>query len=218
MTRIYSHRGGYAIGDTVTLVDYLLRESQAAGEPARLSKVFPPKPESKEISYDIIERYQRMIDTPGRIMLVEEPGDFVTEQPKIWDKSRLWVKPHLRWDGGSAGTVVLQLDGKSGKEAKNPPAADLPRFMALPNARHIGLPMTLEESVEAMRTARLMIAVCSGLSHVCHAVGTPLIIVEYRQTIACWHPPANDPRTPWHHAKGTDHALAIANDLLRKTA
>ena len=80
----------------------------------------------------------------------------------------------------------------------------------------IGLPATLEESIALMRTCKLMIAVCSGMSHVAHAVGIPLIIVQYHQSIAEWHP-APTSATPWRFAKGTDQALALAAEMLQGT-
>ena len=203
------------LGDAWTLTDYLLRESVISGQPALLSKKFLPKPESMETAYDFIQRIQRMLDSFGGVLLVDEPGNFVTEQHKIWQEPRIPMRPHLRWDGGSKGTIALQLDGRSGGPHKNPPKVDIPRFLALPDAVHVGLPMTLEESIEVIRTSRFMISVCSGMSHVCHAVGTPLILLEYIQPVTMWHPHRDGP-TGWKFAKGSDAALTIAKEMLCK--
>ncbi len=213
--KIYSHHGGYCLGDAVTLTDYLLRESVQSGQPAQLSKQFLPKAESKEVAYDLIRRWAAMCDSTGSIELVDDPGNFVTEQPKIWQNPRVPLKPHLRWDGGSSGRIALQLDGRSGGPHKNPPAHDLLRFLALPNTVHLGLPMTLEESIAVMRTCRFMISVCSGMSHVAHAVGIPLILVEYIQPVAMWHPDRDGPNG-WTFAKGTQQAIAAAHVLMTK--
>ena len=219
---ILRFNGGYCMGDVWTLTNFLLTRSMELGQPVTLSRKFPPKPESKAVAYDLMDRIAPMLDCAGSFRWTEEDGTMETDQKRIWGPphgyARLPLKPHLLWDGGSSGRIALQLNGVSGGQAKNPPPSDMPRFLALPNTVQIGLPHTLEESIAIMRTCRFMIASCSGMSHVAHACRIPLIIIEYHQLIRPWHPAPDDQHSPWFFAKGTDHALAIAHDLLRKTA
>ncbi len=216
---IYKHEGGYCLGDCWTLVNYLLTRSAAGKFPAVVSRGFEPKPESMYVAYDLMERIAALMDSTGSFVFTHSEGTTITDQSKIWGPPhgdpRLPLKAQHRWDGGSSGRIALQLDGRSGAVAKNPPAADLARFHALPKTVAMGLPMTLEESIAVMRTCRFMIGVCSGMSHVAHAVGIPLIIVQYHQPVSSWHPlPTSS--TPWRFATGTDQALAFAQDWLAK--
>jgi ADP-heptose:LPS heptosyltransferase len=69
----------------------------------------------------------------------------------------------------------------------------------------VGLPLTLEESIEAMAHSRLHINVCSGLSHVAHSLkGLPLLLIQYRLNFSRWHPAQSE---GWELCIGTAGAV-----------
>ena len=224
--RIYAHRGGYCLGDCITLVNYLLHESQTAGAPVIVSRHFPPKPESKETAYGLMDRIAAMLDSKGHFVWTDEPGNFTTEQFRIWSPPggyrRLPLKPWLRWNGGTMNAVAIQLNGHSGGANKNPTTDDCWRLETVIKNKGVdviklGLPMSLEQSISIMRQCKLFIGVCSAMSHLAHACGIPTIIIEYRLAITPWHPAPDDEYTPWHYARGTNRAMTKALELLCKT-
>jgi ADP-heptose:LPS heptosyltransferase len=76
----------------------------------------------------------------------------------------------------------------------------------------MGLPDSLEGTCDALTRCRLFIGCCSGVSHVAHAVGCPMILVEYTQPIRPWHP-----ATGWTLAQGTEDLIDKVNAALGVT-
>jgi ADP-heptose:LPS heptosyltransferase len=122
--------------------------------------------------------------------------------------------PALRWTGEHDGTIAYAFEGRSGADQKNPPAKDLYKLMTWPKMKRVGLPLTIAESAAILAKARLMVTICSGMSHICHSVKTPMIIIQYSQLVRPWHPPEDD---TWQMATGTDDAMRRIEQALKAT-
>jgi hypothetical protein len=215
--RIYHHAGGYRLGDCWTLANYLLCRSEEIGEPVGLSSTFDPRPgnDSATVAIDLLMRIQAMFETSGSFVIVDEHSDLVTHQDTIWNGDRrLPLKTHLLWSRLHAtDQIAVQVNGNS----RVMPEADMERIYSLPNVVTLGLPLTLEASVEAMRTCRLLICTCSAMSHIGHASGIPMILVDYptdrgkHPPLHWFHPPE---ATGWRLAKGIDQALQMVDFVL----
>lgn len=215
--KVYHHSGGYRLGDCITLANYLLCRSEEISEPVGLSTTFDPRPggESAAVAIDLLIRIQAMIETTGRFVMVAQDSDLITDQDTIWNGDRrLPLKPHLRWSENALhGSIAVQVNGNS----HIMPDADMERLYALPGVVKLGIPLTLEQSVEAIRDAHLLICICSSMSHIGHASGIPMIIVEYpydrglHPPLKWFHPPES---TGWRVAQGLDAALDMAAHVL----
>lgn len=205
---VYRHWGGCALGDAWCIASWLLRRSEETGKPALISRHVPANRDYGADKFrEILPQCAAMMDSPGSIELVDWNGQ-TTPIEGHWGHARHRMHdPYLRWWDGSDGTVCYQLDGHSGAEQKNPPAKDLYQLMSFPKMVRVGLPLTLEESARELSRCRLFIGVCSGMSHVAHSVGCPMIVVEYGQKVQPWHPPEG---SLFQIARGTDDAMRLA--------
>jgi hypothetical protein len=218
MTVVYRHYGGNALGDAWRITQWLLRKSEESGESALVSRHFPINRDGgPENIRELIPRAAALLDSTGTVQLVDHSGPTVPIDGEIWGPlSPPYMRlrdSRYRWDGGSAGTICHQFDGVSCAGNKNPPPQDIPLVTQWPNMVRLGLPLTIEESLAELARCRLFVGVCSGISHLAHSVGCPMILIEYRQKIAPWHP---DPQgvNPWIGCHGTQEAIGAVNYLL----
>ena len=199
---------GRALGDMWTLTSWMLQRSEEWGRPAVLSRQLGPQPDGHDQVFDLIPRIAALMESSGSIQFTDEPGvDPPITGFSLWGPRVVYTPTKKKWLG-DGDYITAQLDGRSGSDAKNPPAADLPRLLNQPwPVNVVGLPMTMEETLETMAHSRLHFNVCSGVSHMAHSLyGLPLILVQYRLRFSRWHP-AQDGPCPWVLAEGTDDCL-----------
>ncbi len=208
--------GSTGLGDCWALAQWCLRESERTGEPTRLCLTFPAV-NAQEPSRvpGLIQEIAGLLDSSGAIDLIafqDGPSTLIPDRdlfgPHLPPPMR--VRESLRWDGGSAGTVTFQFDGRSCAEVKNPPPEDVQRLVDTcgPRAVRLGRPMSLVAMVDALARCRLHVGVCSGVMHIAHAVDCPRLIVEYNMPVEPWHPARG-----WQRAYGTTHALHVIREM-----
>lgn len=184
MPRIYrAHHSHF--GDIFVTIQMLA--SGHYGDPVLLSRWQHGRQDLGPLMQAVID----VLDIPpGRVILSDqEPTD-------SFEASLAWRVPFMptkrRWRPGPHRRVCYQLDGRSIPELKNPPPEQLAELMEpwLPPGYEfvrIGLPLTVQEDVDILATSDCFIGCCSGMSHLCHAVGTPCFLLEYRLPLEQTH-------------------------------
>jgi Glycosyltransferase family 9 (heptosyltransferase) len=139
-------------------------------------------------------------DTDARLVTVavgeRMPGSF---SPDADDYSVLYARRYLRtrrrWckeRNTRASTLCYNVDAAWRAADKIPPYVDdLTEVLRRQfNAAPIGLPMAIDAAVEHLAQCDLFLSVDSGLAHVARSVGCPLVLIEYRHSLARGFPPA----------------------------
>jgi hypothetical protein len=141
----------------------------------------------------------------------EELDGFATWATPFWPTKTTWQP------GSRRHQIAIHFDGHSSADDKNPPPADLDRiWQFLTDQMQAGYMITelgghqsLAEMVEAAAGSDLFIGVDSGPSHVCHSVGVPMFLVEYKLPIITTHR-----RKHFVHCRGTDELLTRVGEFL----
>jgi hypothetical protein len=218
--RIFRYVSGRSLGDVWTLTQWLLRRSEETGKPAVLSRQLGPQPDGHDNVLELIPRIAALLDSTGTIEFTDEPGvDPPITGPSLWGPRVVYIPTKLKWHGTQDRLIAHQFNGRSGADAKNPPPGDVETiqrhlFFGGMTPLSVGLPWTVEQSVIILAACRQFIGVCSGLSHVAHSAGCPMILVRYRLRFERWHPDPNGPN-PWVLAEGTDGAIQKLEEALQ---
>jgi hypothetical protein len=184
MPRIYrAHHSHF--GDIFVTIQLLA--SGHYGDPVLLSRWQNGTEDLGPLMHAILD----VLDIPaGRVVIVDErPTDG-------FEASLAWRVPFMptkrRWRPGPHKRIAVQFDGRSVAELKNPPPDQLAELMGdwLPagyTMTTIGLPRTVQEDVDILATSNAFIGCDSGMSHLCHSVGTPCFLLEYRMPLELTH-------------------------------
>jgi hypothetical protein len=106
----------------------------------------------------------------------------------IWSGSYLGCR--YRWQRGPYKRICYQLDGISIAERKNPPNKDIKRLINFIDGYEfipLGRPLSITKSAKILSKSDLFFGICSGMSHVCHSIGTPCFLIQYKNSIKRWH-------------------------------
>jgi len=178
----------FNLGDHWQTVNYLITRSFVLREEQLLSRYQHGKDYGERL-HEILS----LINAPERskVTIVDEPG---THEPDGFD---VWAAPSWpakqQWLPSFAErSVTYQFDGISSAESKNPPADDvlvLLREIELHchSSVALGKDLTLAGCVHALMRSSLFVGCDSGMSHLAHAVGTPMIIIEYGLPVITCH-------------------------------
>jgi hypothetical protein len=136
--------------------------------------------------YDLHREILNELDSPGEIELVRS-------EPSIrLDTYNVWLSPYFptktRWDAHRRHRyVVVQFDGESAKELKNASPEEELLILKFVEQRcpgfslvRLGKPLTVKELIEIAADSAFFVGVDSGMSHLCHSVGLPIFLMEYR--------------------------------------
>lgn len=74
----------------------------------------------------------------------------------------------------------------------------------------LGLPMTIKECVEAAAASDLFIGIDSGMSHVCHSVGVPVLISDWERIDEFHY------RKDFMRFSGAEQAIGIMKSILSR--
>ena len=189
------------LGDHWMTVNHLITRSYVLREEQRLSRWQHGRdfgPRFNEI-IDLLQAPERsrvvVVDEPGK----QEPGGFDVWTGPAWPTKRRWDMLAHRH-----GPICYQFDGISSPE-KNPSAADLEhivRCFGTGRSVCLGAAQSLDTIVRLLSMARLFVGVDSGMSHIAHSVGVPVIIVEYGLPVITCHRCKH-----FKHVRGTDELL-----------
>lgn len=190
----------FNLGDHWATVNYLITRSFVLREEMLLSRW--------QHGVDCAARFSEILSLiagPERssVVLVDEPGlhepdGFDVWAAPSWPTKKTWnPSDYEKWK------FVYQLDGVSSADIKNPTLEDEKEIVRRLNFHgrsvRLGKEMSLEKIVEEMATAELFVGVDSGMSHVAHSVGVPMILVEYGLPIVTTHR-----GKPFKHVRGTE--------------
>lgn len=191
----------FNLGDHWATVSYLITRSYILREEQQLSRY--------QHGVDFKERFQEiltLLQGPERssVSLVDEPGTHEPDGYDVWAAPAWPTKP--RWSPPKAGNnqVCYQFDGVSSAESKNPPPQDMDRILEAigQGGVRLGNHQTLAQIVALLSESSLFVGVDSGMSHIAHSVGTPVIIVEYQLPIITCHREKH-----FKHVRGTAELL-----------
>jgi hypothetical protein len=144
-----------------------------------------------------------VVDAPG----TRELNGFDVWASPFWPTANPW-RANERHQG-----IVCQFDGISSAESKNPPPDQLPGILRTLSGYAptlvLGKTHSLTQITELMRSAKLFVGVCSGMSHLAHSTGIPMVLVEYKMPIITCHR-----RKHFVHTRGTEEMLAAVRSIL----
>lgn len=100
----------------------------------------------------------------------------------VWSFGHKYVRTKIHWTDRYYGKVCYQFDGRSSTQAKNlPRQKEFTLIEAIEKLGSIpvklGSELSLLECVQEAATSDLFVGVESGMSHLCHSVGVPTIII-----------------------------------------
>ncbi len=177
----------FNLGDHWATINYLITRSFVLREEMLLSRY--------QHGQDFASRLQEiryLLAAPERssVVLVDEPGTHEPDGFDVW-ATNYWPTKET-WKPNAGRRVCYQFDGISSAEDKNPPREDQRRildFLKRENMEpvRLGSHMTLAAAVHELAEAQMFIGCDSGMSHVAHSVGTPMILVEYKLPIITTH-------------------------------
>jgi len=133
------------------------------------------------------------LDSPGEIELVRSEPSIRLNTYNVWQSPYFPTK--TRWDAyGRHKYVAVQFDGESAKELKNasPDEEQMIRDFVQQmcpgySLVRLGKPLTVKECVEIAANSAFFVGVDSGMSHLCHSVGVPIFLMEYRLPVHTTH-------------------------------
>ena len=123
---------------------------------------------------------------------------FVTEKPDIdvvgfdvWATPFYNTKNHWNYKVAHKN-VCYQFDGLSAGSDKNPPAQEeklLIRALEQSgfNPIKLGKNLSVKECIDAAVDSAFFVGVDSGMSHLCHSVGLPMFLLEYKLPVITSH-------------------------------
>ena len=178
------------LGDQWATINLLLAKTTQQDEPVLLHS--PPK--LRAIHQAILRALQ--IPFPrhahGGFWFTPDPGTTDLEGYDVW-AAPYYPTRNLRWNARQAHTTICyQFDGISIPELKNPPPGELALLLDWIHrsgfeAVRLGLPMTIDEDIQALANAVAFVGVDSGMSHIAHSAGTPCFLLEYQSPVVTTH-------------------------------
>lgn len=189
MSIVWDAVGG-GFGDMWCTVNFLMQKSLVARDIIHLSRwgSFEKGDDYK----DTLESMINMLDAPGaRVLVTDEVAN-----TKVGGEPFLirYLPTKIQWTRASRASrmVAVQWAGISSANTKNPSPGECAKLVTwATETGHtlipIGLPLTMQESAHILSTCRAFVGPCSGMSHLCHSVGTPCFLLEYLMKVAWWH-------------------------------
>jgi hypothetical protein len=184
-------KGGF--GDAWAAANYFLRKSVETGEPTMVAALDPR-----------IRMILPYLDSNGSIVEVNDAPDLlIFSHPTLTAEERGYPGPvpetvfpwavvfaeryfptkHFQWKKPGTRKVCYQLVPRYSTSNKVCPPGHIEKLLAALErtgfgTKAIGLPLTLNEIIEVCATSDFFVGVCSGMSHVCHSVGTPVHLIR----------------------------------------
>jgi hypothetical protein len=202
--RVY---GGGGLGDCWASINYLARLGIL-----RKSRMFVSRYDVIGLDrHKMIQEIIELLNVGDRVIISDSKAD--KNLPlTIWAGSYLGSR--YQWKYGPYRRISYQLDGISVADRKNPPNKDLNRltnFIGEYEFVRLGRPLSITKSAKIISKSDLFFGVCSGMSHVCHSVGTPCFLIQYKNSVQRWH--ANK---RYILCNGTNDFIARARSFLAK--
>jgi len=122
-----------------------------------------------------------------------------------------YLPTKVKWTGGKS--IVHQLI--NGQQPANCPRCPpkhhhdaIMNWVSNHENKRLGLPMSLEECIQAAAGAALFIGMDSGMSHVCHSLGVPVILYDWSRLDEFHH------EKKFSRFKTADEAIGIMQGIM----
>jgi len=177
---------GTALGDIWGTLNVYLGYAVERNEIIRVSTWYSKGPGKIRYPGERMREIYALLDCPQLLKFVEDEGDTKFH----WSEggASYFYPTFKTWAPNKSGKVCYQFDGKTHKE-KNFPNAEAEEEV-LDAIRDQGYTpvkldkaLSLRECVEEAATCEFYVGVCSGMSHLCHAVRTPMILARNKFSI-----------------------------------
>jgi len=212
----------HCFGDCWALLNYAMRESYLKHKPITVSRyvcagshLVPGVPPGGEDVHKLL--FSQAVEIDGPLGIDVRITKQVTTTP-----SRITVDvfhhpyyPTRRvWDPGPHGKICVQTDNALIPEhcAR---AFKLPERKALydwlKDKEHVvlGKTMSVHECVEAAATSDVFIGMDSGMSHLCHSVGVPMILLDWEGL------DKHHPKKTFYRFNRVSQAIKLAKSLMK---
>ncbi|MDP2354557.1 MAG: FkbM family methyltransferase [Beijerinckiaceae bacterium] len=178
----------YSFGDQWASINFYLNMSVVTQERIRLASIIN-NVDLHDLHRDILNE----LESPGQIELVRSEPSIRLNTYNVWQSS--YFPTRTRWHAYRRHKyVAVQFDGESAKELKNasPEEAQMiqtfiermcPGFTLV----RLGKPLSVKKCVEIAANSAFFVGVDSGMSHLCHSVGVPIFLLEYRLPVHTTH-------------------------------
>jgi hypothetical protein len=176
----------FAFGDQWATINLCLHRSLLRGETVRLHHRTAAM---GALHREIVD----VLDSPGKLELTPEPFTRSLDGYSVW--STPYFPTQRRWSiAGEHRTVTIQVDGRSAASDKNPDAREQVRLAEVlrelvPDLEIVTLGdhLSVAECVEQAARSAFFLGVDSGMAHLCHSVGVPVFLLEYRLPVVTCH-------------------------------
>lgn len=196
----------FNLGDHWATINYIITRSYILREEMLISRW--------QHGQDYAPRMQEILNllaAPERssVVLVDDPGTHEPDGYDVW-AGNFWPTKQT-WKPNAGRRICYQFDGISSADDKNPSLADEHRIVDFITNQgcvpiRLGGHMTLAAVVHELSEAWMFVGCDSGMSHVAHSVGVPMIIVEYKLPIITTHRGKR-----FTHVNGTDALIRELN-------
>jgi hypothetical protein len=180
---------GIGFGDLWSALHFLLRKSEASGEPSHISRYV-----NEHDVGNTLESMLTLIDAPSsaKVIISDEHANISTNGDS-WGVAYYPTK--VQWSPPPLPGIAYQFDGKSSAHIKNPTQSEvdlLTRWAAnraIPLIK-VGLPLTMAHSAMILaKYSSCFIGCCSGMSTLALATRVPTYVLEYELKVAWWYGP-----------------------------
>lgn len=176
------------LGDCWASVNLLLRMSENNGQVIRVSDYsdtghFIGSGAPLEETGGMVFRISQLLESKGRLKIAHEFGEIKASSNDAFQNPYFPIKGG--WKGQGSNKVACHLTGGTSWN-QNLSKNEVERVVWELRRRGydpipVGLPLSLEESVEVMRGCGMFVGIDSGLSHVAHSfTGLPVHIMQAR--------------------------------------
>lgn len=180
---------GHGFGDLWSAVHWLLRRSTKERTPQFISKYV-----GHEVGPDLSPRLLEMLSIikipEGASLSVSE--DVANSDMHMDSFQERYFPTVITWKPNRSRVIAYQFDGVSSMHLK---AASAEEQQALTTWAvntgvalfRVGLPLTMAGNMRILSQAEAFVGIDSGMSHLAHSVGTPVMLLEYQLACAWWH-------------------------------
>lgn len=174
------------LGDQFATINLMLRLASRSPERIYLSRL-----QNGQDLGPLHDEIRSLLACNAPLDSVQEPGNTPLSGYDVWRCD--YYPTRLQWKSSNRHRhIVYCFESASSIELKDPPGHDRAAIMAtildtgLPSYR-IGKHLGLTKSAELAAGAAFFVGVDSGPSHVCHSIGLPMFLLEYKLGLETCH-------------------------------
>ncbi len=172
-------------GDQWGTINMMAHRAAATGRPVRLHS----PPHLRRLHLEIIDVPQLPFESC--IELTDEPWTVQTNGFDVWATPFCPTKDSWSF-ADQHPYVTYQIDGVSSAQDKNPDAQDAELLLGMLYRSgfapvRLGAHLSVAQCVQAVVESVFFVGVDSGMSHLCHSVGVPMFLLEYKLPVVTTH-------------------------------